>query len=148
VQDLASVTYTTGISNCTMGSIIICTHHQVIWQIKSRRMRWAGHVARMEEGRNVYRVSVGKPERKRPLERPRRRWEHRPCTIMLVPRTEFLRGIAVTQTPYRTLSALRSPPRPRHSACAERHSGNQRAARSVPCEFQIFAPLKQVLTGR
>jgi hypothetical protein len=47
----------------------------IIRQIKSRRMRWAGHVARIEEGRNVYRVLVGKPERKRPLERPRRRWE-------------------------------------------------------------------------
>jgi hypothetical protein len=44
-------------------------------QIKSRRMMWTGHVARMGEGRNVYRVSVGKPEGKRPLERPRRRWE-------------------------------------------------------------------------
>jgi len=43
--------------------------------IKSRRMRWAGDVARMEERRGVYRVSVGKPEGKRPLGRPRRRWE-------------------------------------------------------------------------
>jgi hypothetical protein len=43
--------------------------------IKSRRMRWAGHVARMREGRGVYRVLVGRPERKRPLGRPRRRWE-------------------------------------------------------------------------
>ena len=43
--------------------------------IKSRRMRWAGHVARMVEGRGVYRVLVGKPEGKRPLGRPRRRWE-------------------------------------------------------------------------
>jgi hypothetical protein len=48
----------------------------IIRQIKSRRMRWAGHVARMGEGRNVYRVLVGKPEGKRPLERPRRRWEY------------------------------------------------------------------------
>jgi hypothetical protein len=47
----------------------------IIRQFKSRRMRWAGHVARMGEGRNVYRVLVGKPEGKRPLERPRRRWE-------------------------------------------------------------------------
>jgi hypothetical protein len=47
----------------------------IIRQIKSRRMRWAGHVARMGEGRNVYRVLVGKPEGNRPLERPRRRWE-------------------------------------------------------------------------
>jgi hypothetical protein len=46
----------------------------IIRQIKSRRMRWAGHVARMGEGRNLYRVLVGKPEGKRPLGRPRRRW--------------------------------------------------------------------------
>jgi hypothetical protein len=43
--------------------------------IKSRRMRWAGHVVLMGEGRSVYRVLVGRPEGKRPLERPRRRWE-------------------------------------------------------------------------
>ena len=42
---------------------------------KSRRIRWAGHVARMGEGRGVYRVLVGKPEGKSPLGRPRRRWE-------------------------------------------------------------------------
>jgi hypothetical protein len=42
--------------------------------IKSRRMRWAGHVARMGEKRNAYRILVGKPEGKRPLGRPRRRW--------------------------------------------------------------------------
>ena len=43
--------------------------------VKSRRMRWAGHVARMAEGKGVHRVLVGKPEGKRPLGRPRRRWE-------------------------------------------------------------------------
>jgi hypothetical protein len=43
--------------------------------IKSRRMRWVGHVARMGEGRGVYRVLVGRPERKSPLGRPRHRWE-------------------------------------------------------------------------
>jgi hypothetical protein len=43
----------------------------IIRQIKSRRMRWAGHVARMGEGRKVYMVWVGKPEGKRPLERSR-----------------------------------------------------------------------------
>jgi len=42
--------------------------------IKWRRIRWAGHVARMVEEREVYRVLVGKPEGRRPLERPRRRW--------------------------------------------------------------------------
>jgi hypothetical protein len=47
----------------------------IIRQIKSRRMRWAGHVARMGEGRKVYRVLVGKLEGKRPLGRPRLRWE-------------------------------------------------------------------------
>jgi hypothetical protein len=41
---------------------------------KSRRMRWAGHVARMGEKRNAYRILVGMPEGKRPLGRPRRRW--------------------------------------------------------------------------
>jgi hypothetical protein len=47
----------------------------IIRQIKSRRMRWVEHVTRMGQGRNVYRVSIGTPEGKRPLERPRRRWE-------------------------------------------------------------------------
>jgi hypothetical protein len=46
----------------------------IIRIIKSRRMRWAGHVARMREKRNAYRLLVGKPEGKRPLGRPRRRW--------------------------------------------------------------------------
>jgi hypothetical protein len=43
--------------------------------VKSRRMRWAGHVARMREDSGVCRVLVGKPEGKRSLGRPRRRWE-------------------------------------------------------------------------
>ena len=47
----------------------------IVRVIKSRRLRWAGHVARMEEGRVVHKVLVGKPEVKRPLGRPRRRWE-------------------------------------------------------------------------
>jgi hypothetical protein len=42
---------------------------------ESRRLRWAGHVARMGERRGAYRALVGKPEGKRPLERPTRRWE-------------------------------------------------------------------------
>jgi hypothetical protein len=52
------------------------TSPDIIRQIKSRRMRWAGHVACMREGRNAYRVFVGKPEGKRPLERPRHRWDN------------------------------------------------------------------------
>jgi hypothetical protein len=47
----------------------------IIRLIKSRRMRWVGHVARMGEGRKVYRVFVKKSEGKRPLERPRHMWE-------------------------------------------------------------------------
>ena len=51
---------------CSLINYIVCK--------KSRRMRWAGHVARMGEERGVYRVLVGKTEGKRPLGRPRRRW--------------------------------------------------------------------------
>jgi hypothetical protein len=47
----------------------------IIRQVKSRRMTWAGHVARMGEDRKVDKVLVGKPEGKRPLGRPRRKWE-------------------------------------------------------------------------
>jgi hypothetical protein len=47
----------------------------IIRQVTSRRMRWEGHVARMGEERKVYKVLVGKPKGKRPLGRPRRRWE-------------------------------------------------------------------------
>jgi hypothetical protein len=52
--------------NCSLSIIRI---------IKSRRLIWAGHVARMGEKRNACRILMGKPEVKRPLERPRRRWE-------------------------------------------------------------------------
>ena len=47
----------------------------IVRVVKSRRMRWAGRVARMGEGRGVHRVLVGKPEGKRPLGRSRHRWE-------------------------------------------------------------------------
>jgi hypothetical protein len=47
----------------------------IVLVVKSRRMRWAGHVAHMGEERGVHRVLVGKPEGKRPLCKPRRRWE-------------------------------------------------------------------------
>jgi hypothetical protein len=47
----------------------------IVRVIKSRRMRWTGHVARMGKGRSACRVLVGRPEGKRPLGRPRRRWE-------------------------------------------------------------------------
>jgi hypothetical protein len=47
----------------------------IVRVIKSRRLRWAGHVAHMGEGRGVYRVLVGRPKGKKPLGRPRYRWE-------------------------------------------------------------------------
>jgi hypothetical protein len=53
----------------------------IIRQVKSRRMRWAGHVARMGEDRKVHKVLLGKPEGKRPLVRPRRRWEDGVCGL-------------------------------------------------------------------
>ena len=49
--------------------------HNIVRVVKSRRMRWEGHVARMGKGRGVHKVLVRKPEGKRPLGRPRRIWE-------------------------------------------------------------------------
>jgi hypothetical protein len=54
---------------------ILYSSPNIIRQIKSRRMRWEGHVGRMGEERNVHRVLMGKPEGKRPLGRPSHRWE-------------------------------------------------------------------------
>ena len=48
----------------------------IVMVIKSRRLRWAGHVARMEESRSAFKMLTGKPTGKRPLGRPRRRWEY------------------------------------------------------------------------
>jgi hypothetical protein len=52
----------------------LCSSPSIIRIIKSKRMRWAGHVARMGEKRNEYRLLVGKPKEKGPLAKPRRRW--------------------------------------------------------------------------
>ena len=54
----------------------LCSSPNIVRVIKSRRMTWAGHVARMGESRGVYRDLVGKPKGNRPLGRPRRRWEN------------------------------------------------------------------------
>jgi hypothetical protein len=54
-------------------NITVCKKYNIV--VKSRRMRWAGHVTRMGEDRGVHRVLVGRPEKKRPLRRSRRRWE-------------------------------------------------------------------------
>ena len=53
----------------------LCSCPNIVRVLKSRRMRWAGHVVQMTEGRGVYRVLVGKPEGKRSLGRLRHRWE-------------------------------------------------------------------------
>jgi hypothetical protein len=53
----------------------LCSSPDIIWQVNSRRMRCSGHVARMGEERNVYKVLVGKPVGRKPLVRQRRRWE-------------------------------------------------------------------------
>jgi hypothetical protein len=59
--------------NYIMRSFITCTPSQSIFRMmKSSRMRWAGHVARIGTKMNAYRILVGKPEGKRPLGRPRR----------------------------------------------------------------------------
>jgi hypothetical protein len=55
---------------------VLYSSPDIIRQMNSRRMRWAGHVARIGEERKMYRVLVGKPKGKRPLGRPRHRWEN------------------------------------------------------------------------
>jgi hypothetical protein len=59
-----------------MRSLILYSSPTIKRVIKSRRMRWARHIARMAEVRGVYRVLVGKPDGNRPLGRLRRRWEN------------------------------------------------------------------------
>ena len=54
----------------------------IVRVIKYRRLRWAGHVARMEKVRNAFKMFIGKPTGKRPLGRPKRRWED---NIRIVP---------------------------------------------------------------
>jgi hypothetical protein len=61
--------------DCIMRSFMTCTLHQILRVIKRRRIRWVGHVARMEQTRNEHNMLVGKSEEKRELGRPRRRWE-------------------------------------------------------------------------
>ena len=69
----------------------------IVRVIKSRRMRWAGHVARMGEERMAYRVLVGKPEGRRPLGRPRRRWVDNITTDLQEVGCGFMDWIGLTQ---------------------------------------------------
>jgi hypothetical protein len=75
--------------------------------IKSRRMRWAGHVARMGKKRNVYRLLVGKPEGKRPTGRPRRRWIDNLLEIGL----NVVDWIGLAQDRHRWLTTVGDPSR-------------------------------------
>ena len=58
----------------TMRNLIVCTAH-LVRVINFRRLRWARHVAKKEEGRNAFKILIGKHIAKRPLGRPRHRWE-------------------------------------------------------------------------
>jgi hypothetical protein len=73
----------------------------IIRMIKSRRMRWAGHVARMGKKRNVNRLLVGKAEGKRPLGRPRRRWIVNIKIDLLEIRLSVVDWIGLAQDRYR-----------------------------------------------
>ncbi|KAJ4437645.1 hypothetical protein ANN_17790 [Periplaneta americana] len=86
-KNVLSDTLTMSIDNLKKHLVVACKQgksaavHECLFtyiyirNIKSRRLRWAGHVARMGESRNAYSVLVGRPKGKRPLRRPRRRWE-------------------------------------------------------------------------
>jgi hypothetical protein len=63
------------LSGDNLKKYISLKNYFTVRMIISRKMRWVGHVERMGEGRGVYKVLVGRPEGKRPLGRPRRRWE-------------------------------------------------------------------------
>ena len=58
----------------TMRNFIVCTIYNIVRVIKPRRLRWAGHVARMEERRNAFKILTGTRTGKRLLGRPRSRW--------------------------------------------------------------------------
>jgi hypothetical protein len=79
----------------------------IIRIIKSMRMRWAEHVARMKEKRNVYRLLVGKPDGKRPLGWPRRRWMY-PSTYLLEIGLSVVNWIGLDQDRYRWRALVNS----------------------------------------
>jgi hypothetical protein len=80
----------------------------IIIIIKSRRMRWAGHVARMGVKKNVYRLLVGKPEGKRPVGRPRRRWIYNIKMYLLDIGLSILDWIGLAQDRYRWRALVNS----------------------------------------
>jgi hypothetical protein len=80
----------------------------IIRIIKSRSVGWAGHVAGMEEKRNVYRLLVGNPEGKRPLGRPRRKWIDNFKMDLLEIRLNFVDWIGLAQDRYRWRALVNS----------------------------------------
>jgi hypothetical protein len=68
---ISTIPLTEGTQICKIGIFFAERYRRII---KPRRMRWAGYVARMGEKRNEYRIKVGKPDGRRPLGRPKRRW--------------------------------------------------------------------------
>jgi hypothetical protein len=80
----------------------------IIRILKSRRMRWAGHISRIGEKRNVYRLLVGKPEGKRPLGRPRRRWIDNIKTDPLEVGVNVVDWIGLAQDMYRWRALVNS----------------------------------------
>jgi hypothetical protein len=88
--------------------LFIYFKHLLIRIIKSRRMRWAGHVARMGEKRSVYRLLVGKPEGKRSLGRPRRRWIDNIKMDLLEIGLSVVEWIGVAQDRYRRRALVNS----------------------------------------
>jgi hypothetical protein len=84
------------------------TSQSIIRIIKLRRMRWAGHVARMGEKRNVYRLLVRKPEGKRPLGRPRHRWIDNSKMDLLEIGLNVVDWIGLTQNRYRCRALVNS----------------------------------------
>jgi hypothetical protein len=80
----------------------------IIRIIKSRRMRWAGHVTRKGEKRNVYRLLVGKPEGKRPLGRPRHRWMDNIKMDLLEVGLNVVNWIGLAQDMYRWRALVNS----------------------------------------
>ena len=72
---LATVSMTSGVCSSISSSQSLYHSPKIVRVFKSSRLRWAGHVARMEEGRSAFKILTGIPTGKRPLGRPMRRWE-------------------------------------------------------------------------
>jgi hypothetical protein len=87
---------------------ILYSSPSIIRIIKSRRMRWEGHVARMGEERNVYRLFVGKPEGKRPLGRPRHRWIYNIKIDLFEIRVSDVDWVGLAQDRYRWRALVNS----------------------------------------